>query len=433
MATTKKSNPRAVAVIGYVIIFMTFGVLGSWAAVAKLDSAVVAPGTITIQGNRKVVEHLEGGIVHDITVKEADIVQKGDVLITLNDVEAKSNLAVIETRLDMVKVIEARLLAERGFKDSFEVSSVQLKREDADPLKVVIADQKDIFQEQRSIMESRIDVLNSRISQTKEQVKGLELRSDALERRVANYHTMMDRLRRGASDGLIQDNILSQREDDFIQIESSFGESLSELSQVRNVINQTEFEILQVQQEYRQRASDELSDLRSEISELEQRQLVAQNVLERTKIRAPGSGSVQNLKVHTIGSVIRSGDTLMELVPENEDLVVDARVAPQDIDNVTSGLETEVRFTAFNTRMTPLMLGTVKSVSEDIITPEDTQKEPYYLARIDIEDIRIPEDIRGQISPGMPADVVIKTGERTVVNFLVAPLMDAVRKSMVEE
>jgi len=433
MSTAKKPSTRPILIAGYVIIFLAFGVLGSWAAVAKLDSAVVAPGTIALQGNRKVVEHLEGGIVSEIAVKEAARVDEGDVLIRLNDIEARSNLGVIQTRLDMAQIIEARLLAERAFKDSFVIPDEMLEHEDLPPVQEVLADQQGAFKERRSIMRSRTDILRSRIEQTEEQIKGLEIRKDALNRRVENFTTMVERMRGGLEQGLVQANVLSQREDDLIQIETSFGEAISEIAQARNVINETEFEILQVKQEYRQRASDELDSIRSEISELEQREKVALDVLERTKIRAPGSGSVQNLKVHTVGSVIRPGDVLMELVPENEELVVNARVAPQDIDNVTAGLETEVRFTAFNTRMTPLTLGSVESVSEDIITPENPQEPPYYLARINVDEVKIPDDIRGRLAAGMPADVVIKVGERTVATFLVSPLMDAVRKSMVEE
>lgn len=433
MTVSKNPNPRPFAVMGYMIIFLTFGVLGSWAAVAKLDSAVVAPGTIALQGNRKVVEHLEGGIVQEIAVTEAARVDQGDVLIRLSDIQARSNLTVIQTRLDMAKIIEARLLAERGFKDRLEVPDTLLEHENTPAVKEVLADQQDIFTERRSIMQSRIDILNSRIEQTLEQIKGLEIRRDALERRITNYGAMVTRMRSGEEQGLIQTNILSEREDELIQIESSFGESISEIARARNTIIQTEFEILQVKQEYRQRASDELDDIRPEIAELEQRKNIAQDILERTLIRAPGSGTVQNLKVHTVGSVIQPGNVLMELVPEDENLIINARVAPQDIDNVQAGLETEVRFTAFKSRMTPIMLGSVESVSEDVITPDNPQEPPYYLARITVADTDIPEEIRGRLTAGMPADVIIKMGERTVVNFLVSPLMDAVRKSMIEE
>ena len=429
----KKPNPKPFAIMGYAIIFVTFGVFGSWAAIAKLDSAVVAPATISLEGNRKVIQHLEGGIVNELLVQEADRVEKGDILLRLNDVEARSNVGVIRIRLDMARVVEARLLAERKLADSFELSGELLDTADMAPVREVIADQRDIFTERRSIMQSRIDILNSRIEQTEEQIRGLTIRRDALERRVKNFTDMVERMRNGQEQGLIEANSLSQREDELIQIESSFGQVISEIAQARNAINETRFEILQVEQEYRQRANGELDDVRSEISELEERQKVAADILERTRIRAPYSGMIQNLKVHTVGSVIRPGDVLMELVPKDEQLLVKAHVAPQDIDNVVPGLETEVRFTAFKTRMTPIMLGTVISVSEDIITPDSARDAPYYLARIEVPEENIPPELRGRLAAGMPADVVIKMGERTVVNFLASPLMDAVRKSMIEE
>lgn len=428
-----KPSPKPIAIMGYAIVFITFGVLGGWAAVAKLDSAVFAPGTISLEGNRKVVQHLEGGIVEEIRVKEADTVNEGDVLLRLSGVEAYSNLEVINTRLNMARVAEARLLAERKMADRIDLP------EDIDPdtaskdLKAVIADQRDRFKARRSIMKSRTDILSSRVDQTKEQIEGLELQKSALERRVENFSHMVERMRSGQEKGLVQSNVLSQREDEMIQIEASLGQVISEIAQARNVISETELEALQIEQEYRERANSELEEVRSEISELEQRKTVAEDILGRTEIRAPGSGTIQNLKVHTVGSVIRAGDVLMELVPENEELIVNARVSPRDIDNVSPGLETEVRFTAFKTKLTPIMLGKVESVSNDVITPENPQEMPYYLARIDVDDKDVPKDIEGRLTAGMPADVIITTGERTVLNFIASPLLDAVRKSLIEE
>lgn len=428
-----KPSPKPIAIMGYAIVFITFGVLGGWAAVAKLDSAVFAPGTISLEGNRKVVQHLEGGIVEEIRVKEADMVNEGDVLLRLSGVEAYSNLEVIKTRLNMARVAEARLLAERKMADRIDLP------DDIDPdtaskdLKAVIADQRDRFKARRSIMKSRTDILSSRVDQTKEQIEGLELQKSALERRVENFSHMVERMRSGQEKGLVQSNVLSQREDEMIQIEASLGQVISEIAQARNVISETELEALQIKQEYRERANSELEEVRSEISELEQRKTVAEDILGRTEIRAPGSGTIQNLKVHTVGSVIRAGDVLMELVPENEELIVNARVSPRDIDNVSPGLETEVRFTAFKTKLTPIMLGKVESVSNDVITPENPQEMPYYLARIDVDDKDVPKDIEGRLTAGMPADVIITTGERTVLNFIASPLLDAVRKSLIEE
>ena len=428
----KKPSPKPVALAGYVLIFLTFGVLGSWAAVAKLDSAVVAPATIALEGNRRVVQHFEGGIVDEILVEEANSVEQGDVLLRLSAVEARSNLEVLSTRLDVSRMIEARLLAERKLKSDVEFPADLVSGENR-VVAAVREDQSDLFREGRSILKSQEDILRSRMDQIEVQIEGLELQKSAFQRRIDNYTEMLDRMRDGESRGLIQGNVLSQREDEMIEIEANLGQVISDIAQARASIAETELQILQLTQEYRQKANTELEQIRAEISELQERRKVAADVLNRTEIRAPGSGTIQNLKVHTVGSVVRPGDVLMELVPQDEELIINARVSPIDKDNVAPGLLTEVRFTAFKTKLTPIMLGSVESVSGDVITPDNPNEPPYFLARVAVEENDIPEEIRDRITAGMPADVIITTGERTVANFIVSPLMDAVRKSMIEE
>ena len=428
----KKPSPKPVALMGYILIFITFGVFGSWAAVAKLDSAVVAPATISLEGNRRVVQHFEGGIAEEILVQEANSVQAGDVLIRLNSIEARSNLEVFSTRLDVAHLVEARLLAERALEEEVTFPGDVLSRNSAS-LEAVQADQKNIFNGRRQILKSQEDILLARVEQIKVQIEGLELQKSAFERRIENYTEMLVRMRTGAEGGNIASNILSQREDELIEIEANLGQVISDIAQARASIGETELQRLQLTQEYRERASTELEKIRAEISELSERRKVAADVLARTEIRAPGSGTIQNLKVHTVGSVIRPGDVLMELVPEDEELIVNARVSPIDVDNVAPGLETEVRFSAFKAKLTPIMLGMVETVSGDVITPDNPNEPPYYLARVTVDEEDIPEEIKDRLTAGMPADVVITTGERTVINFIASPLMDAVRKSMIEE
>lgn len=431
MANSKPS-PKPVALMGYILIFITFGVFGSWAAVAKLDSAVVAPATISLEGNRRVVQHFEGGIVEEILVAEAGNVMQGDVLVRLSSIEARSNLEVFSTRLDVARLVEARLLAERALEDEVVFPEDVLSR-NSQSVSSVLADQKDLFSDRRLILKSQEDILSARVEQINVQIEGQEIQKGAFERRITNYTEMLVRMRDGETRGLIQGNQLSQREDELIEIEANLGQVISDIAQARASIGETELQALQLKQEYRERASTELEQVRAEISELMERRKVADDVLDRTEIRAPGSGTIQNLKVHTVGSVIRPGEILMELVPEDEELIVNARVSPIDVDNVAVGLMTEVRFTAFKTKLIPIMLGTVETVSGDVITPDNANEPPYYLARITVDEKDIPLEIKDRLSAGMPADVVITTGERTVINFIASPLMDAVRKSMIEE
>jgi HlyD family secretion protein len=428
-----KPNPRPIAILGYTIVFLTFGVFGGWAAIAKIDSAIVAPGTISLEGNRKVIQHFEGGIVAEILVAEADAVQEGDVLVRLSDVESRSNLEVLSNRLEVLRVVEARLQAERHLEDSFSLPDDFKSDNLSENVVDTLADQQEIFSDRRSILKSGTDILESRVEQLELQIEGLELQRSALLRRIQNFTVMVDRMVSGVEKGLVEKNVLAQRQDELIQIEANLGQVISEIGQTRNVVGETEYQKLQVTQEYRERANAELEDIRSQIAELEERAKVAGDVLSRTDIRSPGSGTIQNLQVHTLGSVIAPGEVLMELVPEDEELVVNARVAPIDIDNVVPGLETEVRFTAFKTKLTPIVLGSVQNVSKDVITPDNPNDLPYYLARIDVEESEIPDEIRDRLTAGMPADVIITTGERTVLNYIASPLMDAVRKSLIEE
>lgn len=428
-----KPSPRPVALLGYTIVFITFGVFGSWAAIAKLDSAVVASGTISLEGNRKVIQHLEGGIVAEILVDEADMVQEGDVLLRLRDIESRSNLEVVSNRLEVLAVVEARLQAERRAEDTFKLpENFQAGLLSAN-VSDTFADQLEIFADRRAILKSGTDILSSRVEQLELQIEGLELQREALKSRIENFTTMLDRMEEGVEKGLVEKNILAQRRDEMIQIEASLGQVISEIGQTRNVVGETEYQKLQVTQEYRERANAELEEIRNQIAELEERVKVASDVLGRTEIRAPGSGTIQNLKVHTLGKVIAPGEVLMELVPQDEELVINARVSPIDIDNVLPGLETEVRFTAFKTKLTPIVLGSVQNVSRDVITPENPNDLPFYLARIEVDEEDVPADVQDRLTAGMPVDVIITTGERTVLNYIASPLMDAVRKSLIEE
>lgn len=431
---TKNRSIRPIVIMGFTIIFVTFGVFGGWAAVAKLDAAVVAPGAISLEGNRKIVQHLEGGMVDKILVKEGDMVSAGQPLLRLNSLENTSNLQVFEFRRDVALIVEARLLAERHLKEDFALPEsladiAVLPR----VLQETLDDQRGLFEDRSMILQSQTEILNSRIEQTHEQIRGLDQQKAAMDRRFSNYKQLIDRMESGVEKGLIQNNVFAQRQDEYIQIQADLGQMISEIAQAKNTISETKLQSLQVGQEYRERANTELDAVRAELSELAERVKVASDVLARSVITAPVSGSVQDLQVHTINSVIRPGDVLMELVPDDEKFIFTARVSPVDIDNVAVGLSTEVRFSAFKARLTPIVLGTVANVSANVITPDNPNEMPYYLAKIDVKPSDIAENIRERMSPGMPVDVVITTGERTVVHYLTSPLMDAVRKSLLEE
>lgn len=427
----RRSSPKSYALMGYLLILTAFGGLGLWAATAEIDSAVMASGQVALEGDRKVVQHLRGGIVERVHVREADSVKAGDVLLVLDNVEIESQLSILAQRQKVARAAEARLLAEQTGAETMDLPDDLVQSDDPKVLQALKV-QKAIFSDRRSIYDSRADILAFRTEQLEEQIRGLELKKVALETRIGLRDEMIKRLKSGENKGVVERNRLVEREDAFVQLKADRGDVISEISRLRGATGEERLNLLKLEQEFRERATLELKEIQTELAELEENIRVTSQELERTEIRAPTSGSVQNLGVSTEGSVIRAGEVLMEIVPTDAPLVVDAHVAPTDIDNVFVQQETEVRFSAFQTKLMPITLGHVQSVSNDVIDPQDGRTEPYYLARIQVPDDNMPEDIRSALVAGMPADVVIITGERSVLSYLVSPLTDVVRKSMRE-
>jgi len=428
----KMANPRKYSFSGYIILFITFGVLGTWAYFGIIASAVVAPGVVSLESDRKVVQHFEGGIVQEILVSEADTVEQGDPLLILDNIQVGSEMAVLEQRRAVSEAVIARLVAEQTFADEISFPQDLLTSEDPQ-VKSVIQSQRNIFADRRSIFLSQSEILEFRAEQLNGQAEGYEVQLNALKRRHELRSELFERMRTGEERGVVESNRLSGMEDDVIQIEADMGTAMSDIAQVKAAAGEARLNILKLKQEYSERANSELKDVRSELSEVNEKLTVSRDRMRRTTIVAPTTGKVQSLAVTTRGSVIRSGEILMEIVPSDETLLIDAKIAPVDVDNVRPGLETEVRLSAFKARLSKLMLGEVLSISTNVVTTKDPNEPPYYLARIKVSDENLTEEIREGLTAGMPADVVILTGERTVLQYMLAPLTDAIFKSLREE
>ncbi|MFG6611688.1 HlyD family type I secretion periplasmic adaptor subunit [Sulfitobacter sp. 1A12057] len=428
----KMANPRRYSFAGYVILFITFGILGTWAYFAVIASAVVAPGVVALESDRKVVQHLEGGIVQEILVREADFVEEGDPLLVLDNIQVNSEIRVLEQRRATSEALIARLVAEQAFAEEIDFSPDLLNSEDPH-VKSAVEAQRNIFEDRRSIFLSQTEILEFRAEQLNGQAEGYEVQLAAVERRHALRKELFDRMRTGEERGVIESNRLSEMQDEVIQIEASIGTAMSDIAQVKAAAGEARLNILKLKQEYSERANSELKTARSELAEINEKLTVATDQMRRTTILAPTTGKVQSLAVTTRGSVIRSGEILMEIVPSDETLLIDAKVAPVDVDNVRPGLETEVRFSAFKARLSKLVLGEVLSISTDVVTTEDSSEAPYYLARIKVPDENLTDEIREGLTAGMPADVVILTGERTVLQYMLDPLSEAIFKSLREE
>lgn len=432
--TSLKQSYSAVPYIvaGFATIFVTFGVFGVWAATAPLDSAIIAPGIVAVESNRKLIQHLEGGIVAEVMVTEGQFVQAQQVLVRLLPIQADANSAMLLSRLTTLLATQRRLESERANLDAPDFSKLAPLVDPAGWAAATKA-QGEIFVERRAIRDSKTKILRSRIEQFQQQISGLTVQRDAVLEQKTSLEGEIARLKDGQTTGVVSANQITAMERDNSALIGSYGQLLTQLAQAQQSIIETELQIVQITQEYQENAALELKDAVTEINELSERLTVAEDVRDRTLIRAPQSGIVQNIKVHTNGGVLRPAETVMEIVPQNEKLIINARIRPLDIDSVAPGQLSEVKFSAFSSRSIPVIMGTVDVVSADLIYPDPGRGDPYYEARISVADTNVPDLIKGRLLPGMPADALIITGERTVMEYLMRPLSDSLDRSMREQ
>lgn len=292
----KMANPRPYSFAGYVIVLITFGILGTWSYFAIIASAVVASGVVSLENDRKVVQHLEGGIVQEILVREADVVQVGDPLLILDNIEVRSNIAVLEQRKAVSEAVIARLLAEQTFAEAIEFPA-ELKASDNPQIKSVINTQSNIFADRRSIFMSQTEILESRAEQMNGQAEGNEVQLAALTKRLDLRTELMGRMRTGEEMGVIETNRLSEMQDGVIQIEASIGEAMSEIAQVKAAAGEAKLNILKLKQEYSERANTEFKNERAELAEIDERLNIARDRMRRTSILSPATHFIRQAVV----------------------------------------------------------------------------------------------------------------------------------------
>lgn len=425
-------SPTPYVTAGYVTVFLAFGVLGTWAATAPLASGVVANGTVSVESNRKTIQHLEGGIVSEIVAKEGEIVEAGDILIRLDETQALGNFTVMRTRLTLLQATEARLLAESVGDKEIQFPS-ELLSQKSDTLQGAIALQRRLFEDRIRTRDGQTAILSARVGQLNEAVNGLVQQLDAVSHQMGSMDGEVNRLTKGEQSGVVGTNKLAQMTRGYLELKGKHGEILAEIAKLRQNISETELQIVQNRQQFIERAGSELRDVRDQLNEVYERTRVSQDILSRTTVRAPVRGMIQNIRTHTTSGVIRPAEPLLDIIPLDEKLVVNARVRPIDIDNVKLDTQAEVRFSAFSSKTTPAIFGRLTVISQDVMEPTQQGQEPYYLARIEVKDTDVPLEIRGRLLPGMPADVIIASGERTFAQYLVKPLIDSFHKSMREK
>jgi len=405
-----------------------FGLIGSltWAATTPLDSAVVALGKVNVHTNTKQIQHLEGGIVESILVKEGDLVSTGQLLLSLDDTFANTTLKRLKAQRQELMIQEAVLIAQRDAKKTPTFPKETLNA----PAGTWLFKQKESalnnFNIIYSSIQNQVAILKNESIQLEEQINGNINSSSAkreertyLEDEISSWKTLIDQKMANKMRFLELQRASAELKGDIAQLES-------QAASLKTKKQQLQLEEIRIKQSYQESASKELSTVKVNIKDLSKRMDSAENILNRVEIRSPVDGIVVGLQVHTLGAVIKPGETILELVPENDDLIIEARVKPTDVDKIYRSLETRIKLSAYKINEFPEFNGLVDSVSADVFENPETL-ESFYIARISIPNLSLSTIQKEKIKPGMPAEVLIKTGENTPLQYLLDPLLSAFR------
>lgn len=424
----REDNPRPYAAIGLLVVLLLFGGLIAWSVTVSIGGAVIAPGTLAVESNRKSVEHLEGGIVGALLVREGDRVEAGQLLLRLDDTVERASLAVLDDQLVELRARSARLRAELHGEDAIDFGAALLARESKAKVRQLLGAETDLFNARKASRTSRRQVLEQRVAGFRDQIAGLERQQTARSRQIALTEQELAGVETLHVKGHAPLTRVLELKGRLQQFAALRAEHATDIARASNAIGETQLRMDEDNQAFVESVSTELRDVQASILNLAERHSAAQARLARLDISAPQTGVVLGLSAHTIGGVVRPGEPIMEIVPADDALVLEARVQPTDVDKVRSGLRSKIRLPAFDQQTTPEILGVLESVSADRL--EDPRLgERYFLARI-----RIAEDemkkLKGlKLVPGMPAEVFIETGERLAISYLLKPLLDNITRA----
>lgn len=420
--------------IGMFILVITFVVFGLWSFLAPLGGAALAPGVVVVQSHRKTVQHLEGGIVKRLLVREGDTVSRGDVLLELDDTQSAGEMGIVQGQYITARALEARLIAERD--GGAEVSYDPAWRGSGDAhIRETVRGQNQIFRARKNAHDGERAVLEQRISQLHSQEVGLSQLKKSKQTLMASYEEEIDDLKELLEEGFADKRRLREFERSYTQGLGDIADLGAQIAAIKIKIGETQLQALQIEKEFQQEVASGLSEIQSTIFELKEKIQVLTDRVQRSKVLAPVDGMIVGLSVHTEGGVVAPGRALMDIVPYKEGLMVEAQVQPLDIDRVKIGMKAEVRFSAFARNSTPILEGEVLTLSADRLVDEATGM-PYFLARITLtpESKQSLDELHGiYLIPGMPAEVLIKTGGRTLFKYLAQPFSNMFARSLIED
>jgi HlyD family secretion protein len=430
-STARKSIRRHV-LAGVVVVIVLAGGVGGWAANTELSGALIAQGSIVVDSNIKKVQHPTGGIVGEVRARDGDRVKAGDVLVRLDDTVTRANLAIVIKGLTELTARKARLESERDGAEGVTFPQDLLARADNPEVAHVIASERKLFELRRAARIGQQAQLRQRIAQLEEEVRGLSAQQSAKTVEIALIERELAGVRELWKKNLIQINRLTALDREATRLGGERAQLIAAMAQARGKIAETELQILQIDQDLSSEVAREMREIDGKIGEFVERRITAEDHLRRIDIRSPQDGMVFQSTVHTVGGVITAGDPIMLIVPETDTLMVEARINPQDINQVQLGQKALLRFSAFNVRTTPEITGTVTRISADTATDPRTGAS-YYTIRIAMTAEEIARLGNVKLLPGMPVEAFVQTGERTVISYLMKPLTDQFHRAFREK
>ncbi len=431
MPKSTASEIRTYYILGLFLISLLIFGLGGWAAWASINGAVIAQATVVVESNIKKVQHAEGGIVSEIYVKDGEYVKVGQFLVRLDETETRANLSIVNAQLNELQARQARLEAERDNAKEVQFPK-ELKEQNSDPeILKILNGQRHLFQARRDTNKGKKEQLKQRIGQLKDEIKGLEAQQKSKEKQVKLIGEELSALKILREKELVPISRVLVLEREAARLDGERGEHIAAIARAKGQIGETNLRIIQIDQDAQTEVLTDLRDAQTKIAELLERRIAAHEKLKRTEIRAPKSGIVHQLNVHTIGGVITASEPIMMIVPKQDKLILEAQVEPQSIDQIKVAQKAVIRFSAFDQRTTPELNGEVAHVSADLTRPT-TDTPPYYVVHIKLPKQELKRFGKRKLKPGMPAEVFIQTGARTALSYLLKPLTDQIMRTFRE-
>jgi epimerase transport system membrane fusion protein len=423
------SELKRLVAAGLLIIAAGAAGLGGWAALAPLTGAIVAPGFVKIDLNRKVVQHQEGGIVRDIRVRDGERVKRGQVLVVLEDVKVDATVDMLSIQLIADRAKSARLTAEAAYAPKIVFPGDIVRRQDEFKVLEILERERALFRSRRDAVEDQIASLRAQIKETQAEAAALNEQIAAEERAMSLQKEELKANAELLQQGYVQKTRVLTLQRAVAEYEAQHGQHRADLSRTRQKAAELELRIITAQNTYKQTAVDELKEATAHMFDLEERLRPSKDAAERQQVLAPIDGEVVGLRVFTPGAVVGPRDVLMEIVPSDKTLIVEARIRPEDINHVTKGTAADIRLTAYKQRTTPLVQGTVSYVSGDRMVDPQNANIAYYVVQLEVSTQSLGEL---HMTAGMPAEVFIRTDSRTALDYLLEPVSVYLRRAMRE-